>query len=217
MAWYTKWAIMVMAALVYVAGQNLINWPALTPSDWGTWIGAIGTVTTLAGTIWLATAESRRRRNDEITRAHLMAAALAPRISHLRNELSAMEGSLSFTDVDTGLHRPPRIEACAFLSSTYKPATSDELILLTALGDNCANKLAYAQAQLDVFKALITNHIENVEDPGAPLKDDIGEIWLEWISGLGDRFEMIERQLVDIARIYATPPTSDELYGPDFE
>jgi hypothetical protein len=200
-----------------LAGVQMLSISPIWSEQGATWVGAVGTVATLAGTIWLATTESRRRRKEELERAYIVAAALAPRISQLRMEISAVEGSLSFKDLETDSHRTPSEEADSILSSAYRPATSDELILLTPLGDNCANKLAYAQAQLDVFKALMTLHIESCDNRAAPLKEKVAAIWLEWMGDVGDRFSIIERQLVAIARIHATPPTSEELYGPDID
>ena len=38
----------------------------LSKSDWGTWVGSVGTVLTLVGTIWLATAAERKRRREQL-------------------------------------------------------------------------------------------------------------------------------------------------------
>lgn len=61
-------------------GAVFISNPPSTAGDNAAWAGAIGTVGTLAGTIWLATAADRRRLREESSRAVLAAHALHLRI-----------------------------------------------------------------------------------------------------------------------------------------
>lgn len=61
-------------------GAVFVSNPPSTPGDNAAWAGAIGTVGTLAGTIWLATAADRRRRREESSRAVIAAHALDLRI-----------------------------------------------------------------------------------------------------------------------------------------
>lgn len=61
-------------------GAVFISNPPSTPGDNAAWAGAIGTVGTLAGTIWLATAADRRRLREESSRAVIAAHALDLRI-----------------------------------------------------------------------------------------------------------------------------------------
>jgi hypothetical protein len=58
------------------------NWQAMTISDWGTWVGSIGTVATLIGTIHLATTETRRRTHQEQLTAELQSVAIDIRLAH---------------------------------------------------------------------------------------------------------------------------------------
>src|SRR5438045_996442 len=68
--------------------------PPTTPGDTGAWAGAIGTVGTLVGTIWLATAAERRRMREESARAVVAAHALALRISLARKLASEAKEEL---------------------------------------------------------------------------------------------------------------------------
>lgn len=185
----------------------------LSRADWGAWVGSIGTVGTLIGTVWLATSESRRRRFEELARAHIVAAALAPRISLLRSELEGIEFSLAFPDEETGLRELPSVEASNFLASNYTAATSDELLVLTALRGNWASQLAYAQSQRSIVQHLIQNYIENYDDGQSPLDNQTAAEWENMICGLRHRFQAVERRFVSIARVHAREPDGEELYG----
>lgn len=52
----------------------------LSKADWGTWVGSIGTVGTLVGTIWLATTERRNRSRQEYALAQVTAASFVEEI-----------------------------------------------------------------------------------------------------------------------------------------
>lgn len=212
MAWYTKWAIMVMAALAYVAGQNLINWSGLTASDWGTWIGAVGTVTTLAGTIHLATTETRRRKREEETKANIVASALAPRVQIASRQLRAFHTKLLFRNMDGSPYSSPKEEAGYLLGIKYMPATTEELSALAALDDGTASKLAYSQARLEIIHRAIADFIDMSDD--SPLAATDAKKWEGFSEELADRFDVIAARLTHIARSHAPPPTDDELYRP---
>jgi hypothetical protein len=78
--WYNKYAVMVLSAAIGLGAHETIPWSSLSASDWGTWIGSVGTVFTLIGTIWLATAEKRNQRRQEKARAVVAAASLEVRL-----------------------------------------------------------------------------------------------------------------------------------------
>ena len=59
----------------------------LTKSDWGTWVGSVGTVATLIGTIWIATEAARQRRRDETDFAIIAAAEFTFRLHSMQDTL----------------------------------------------------------------------------------------------------------------------------------
>jgi len=59
----------------------------LSKSDWAAWVGAIGTVATLIGTIHLATAETRRRTRQERIAADMRGVSLGARFSYAGGRL----------------------------------------------------------------------------------------------------------------------------------
>ena len=80
MAWYDKWAIMVITAAIGLAGYNGVPWCKMGVAEWAYWVGAIGTLGALFGTIWLATSERRSRRRQEFALAQVTAASFAEQI-----------------------------------------------------------------------------------------------------------------------------------------
>lgn len=164
------------------------------------WAGAIGTVATLVGTIWLATAESRRRKHSEAMRASIVAAALAPKLLLFLNQLNTVYYRMGNRNPHTDPHESPAIEARDFLALTFVPATTEELLALEGLGDNCANRLAFAQA---AFFAAQTNIAQDVarENPAGQIPIMILENWLVWIQRSQSRLATSYHQCLAAARI----------------
>lgn len=73
--------LLIGLAMTSLAAYNWISWSCLTASDWGTWVGAVGTVGTLIWTSRLATATERRRIHDERRRALVASSALRLRVT----------------------------------------------------------------------------------------------------------------------------------------
>lgn len=70
MAWYDKWAVMVIAAAVGVASYNCIRWAELDATILAYWVQAIGSI---AAIYWAARIASRQAHTARIDRkrAHL--------------------------------------------------------------------------------------------------------------------------------------------------
>jgi hypothetical protein len=59
MTWYEKWAIMVIAAAIGVAGYNGIPWHKMDVAIWAYWVGAIGSIGSIAGAYFLGERQAR--------------------------------------------------------------------------------------------------------------------------------------------------------------
>lgn len=59
----------------------------LSKSDWGTWVGSLGTVLTLLGTIWLATNAERKRERESKILARLHSASMLLRLIKAKAQL----------------------------------------------------------------------------------------------------------------------------------
>jgi hypothetical protein len=105
------------------------NWQPMTISDWGTWIGSIGTVATLIGTIWLATSAERRKRQEDLGKATVAAARMAVRIPVIQSSFSTVRAFLANTVFDGD----PRLDYAAAArhmqdTGTWSNADVDPLI-----------------------------------------------------------------------------------------
>jgi hypothetical protein len=146
MAWYDKWAIMLIAAAVGLAGYEGIPWRSMDITIWAYWIGAIGTVGTLMGTIWLATSESRRRETENRTRAQMHAVSIKLRLTHIRSVIGYVcRGLDAAAKID---HDPAIILRLIEEVRPLKIITIDELIPLSPLPDGIAGKLAQAADEI---------------------------------------------------------------------
>ena len=59
MAWYDKWAIMVITAAVGLAGYEGIPWCKMDVTIWAYWVGAIGSISAIAGSFAVARFQAR--------------------------------------------------------------------------------------------------------------------------------------------------------------
>ncbi|MGX9698131.1 hypothetical protein ACWYXK_14185 [Janthinobacterium lividum] len=162
MAWYDKWAIMVIAAAISVGGYNGIPWCKMGVAEWAYWVAAIGTTGTLIGTLWIATSENRRRRNDASVVARLTAAAMY--FQHLHNhgnanfalhclkeannrELLALKGMDHILILTRNAHR---------VLTDINQWTPDELLRLAPLPSDCAAQLAAAHGRIGSTVSLLS-------------------------------------------------------------
>lgn len=154
MAWYDKWAIMVTAAAIGMAGYNYIPWCTMGVTEWAYWIAAIGSVGAILMAIWLGTTETRRRESAELSVARLtattmhvsimqmsaIATSVATKLEHFANGGTAPNGhALHFSFlVVIGQHL-----------KTVTPWSAAQLLPLTRLKGECATKIAVAQGLIE--------------------------------------------------------------------
>jgi len=146
MRFWERVGIAVMGAWLLFAlheGINALvrahNWQPMTISDWGTWIGSIGTVATLIGTIVLATADKREAKKQAADRAVVAAAALAPRLQIVGDALqTSVETFIDFTfDLPAVTFR-----VHADLIEKTGDWNDDEILPLIVLPDHVCARLA---------------------------------------------------------------------------
>jgi len=145
MAWYNKWALMVIAAAIYTAAYNFAISPGFATPDWGTWIGSIGTILTFLGTIWLATTETRNRERASNKLAAVTAAQLLFQVVEVSK---IIEGA---TEAFKDLESDPR-ELCGKVAGMLsKPRiwNTQDLANITVIPNNVAPKLAICGADID--------------------------------------------------------------------
>ncbi|MGK5040412.1 hypothetical protein ACQ4WQ_08725 [Janthinobacterium sp. GB1R12] len=125
MAWYSKWAILVIAAAIGLGGYNGIPWCKMGVAEWAYWIAAIGTVGTLIGTIWLATSENRRRREHALSAARIVIAKM--QFPMIQTALAALRISNTLEEYQA---RIPQVEGLIQRMPQKWKALGDELSAL---------------------------------------------------------------------------------------
>lgn len=121
------------------------KWARLSSTDWATWFGALGTFSALSGTIYLATAETRRRNAVEFDRARLVAAGVFFR-------LKALEVVLDEVDVLSAQHPPLRTARFMMYAQDLRHAcnwNAEELAALVVLPNHAAFHLEVTRAKIE--------------------------------------------------------------------
>lgn len=59
MVWYEKWAIMVIVAAAGLAGYEGIPWSKMGVAEWAYWVGALGSIGSIAGAYFLGERHAR--------------------------------------------------------------------------------------------------------------------------------------------------------------
>lgn len=143
----------LIAGLLIFFGYTIRIWPTLLPGDKGTWSGALGTVGTLIGTIWLATSESRRRNREEMTRAQLHAAGILLDIAYVRGELKLIVDEMAgFALVDPVANRILSFAPRLLIIDIWKAET---FIPLVPLPNKAAGCLTQATDQIRLMRRVI--------------------------------------------------------------
>lgn len=145
MAWYDKWAIMVISTAIGLAGYEGVPWCKMGVAEWAYWVGAIGTVCTLIGTIWLATVETRRRRKEQLSLAIVMAIDWSFRLRFIQATLKSIMNAL---DVEPGNFKLPDYNQCAKSLESIGSWTSADVAPLVVAERDIATNLMVASSNL---------------------------------------------------------------------
>jgi len=126
---------------------DVLSWLEWGEPDWGTWIGAIGTVGTLIGTIYLANSQERQRQRDSRTTAQLFAAKLEGdvhrAISVLRQNKNEIVASLKDSAEFDGAEIAERLRK-------IRVWETQEIAHLVPLPEGVAIRLTEAQKNIEV-------------------------------------------------------------------
>ena len=156
--WYYKFGAIVLSAALGLCGYEWVNWSRLSASDWGTWIGAIGTVATLIGTIWIATSETRRQNKQAIDRAYVAAASLETRIIKVESVVICTLKYLQRSSVYFGVHDYAKLALKLKQTDSW---TDEEILPLIALPGHCSVRMVVIRAQITALARKMDSMDEN--------------------------------------------------------
>ena len=152
--WYNKYAVIVGGALVGFFAYDLIAWKKLDAAAWATWVGSLGTVGTLVGTIYLATSQARELNREKLTVARLLASNMYLRLVHAESLINGLNDIVDKCE-KRGEETPRDLEFALELVDKVEIWKTDELIPLAVLPNNLAAKLVTVAAQLNVVRKIL--------------------------------------------------------------
>jgi hypothetical protein len=159
--WWTEW-------------YNGICWGSLTASDWGTWVGAVGTVGTLIGTIILATQDRRKRNVEMMDLAVVTASSMIERLTVANTLLDDFGRDLN-RDVVNALSSTQDEMQKVFASHTKRLEVlpsfeTQELERIVILPNHCAAHLAAANGRLKLCTISMRAASRGIYDEGVTYK-----------------------------------------------
>lgn len=145
----------------YVTGVLLLFWSVvdlilvgrevdLSKSDWGTWVGSIGTVLTWIWTILLATGQARRQRREALQVARLRSASMTLRIDHAHRVLKEVSEKVRIAHQFD--QAPDYFRSAEKILGELRLWTVEELVPLVPLPHNTALKLGEAADQIETAR-----------------------------------------------------------------
>lgn len=170
----------------------------LSKSDWGTWVGSVGTVLTLVGTIWIATSADRKRRGEQLDLAIISAASLAHWISSLYTALWTAQqelpnGITTQTDIRSAFAKG--IDAIERVGIW----TPNDLLPLVPLPDHLAARLAEIAMRMRGTFSTIRHESKNRQ---GPVVETIGvqQMFSSALDNYGRELMGIRREVAEFLR-----------------
>jgi uncharacterized membrane protein YjfL (UPF0719 family) len=191
LGYWTIGLILIVATVIIIRwATDFLDWARLESGDLGTWVGGIGTVGALIGTIHLARTETRRREHEGLVVARLQIASMMLRFVHAQAVVAEVCRLLDETAlVDTGplfaSHAREKIDGIELW-------TVKELIPLAGLPENTALKLAEAADQLIAFRKMLIKTV----DEGNIYQSTMRKILARnFHSNLSETFRLIDQSV----------------------
>ena len=141
------------------------GWTRLSASDWGTWIGAVGTVGALIGAIWIAREAERNSRRAQMDLARVTAVEFQLLLPDLISWVGTVSEKL-ISCIEYGISDDD-LDYCVKRLRTFPAWETAKLATLVCLPGHVASKLCLASItiarcadELDVVRT-----VEAVGDP----------------------------------------------------
>lgn len=156
---FIKWInnpLVVGALLIVGVITDLILWGLesdLSKSDWGTWVGSIGTVLTLIGTIYLATSDTRRQHARELRLGQLHAVSISARLLHVVARIDGVKTLLEHV-ANQDPSRRDLLEECNFQVLEIEGWGPEDALPFAAFEGDIARAIVHLGAVLTAIRQL---------------------------------------------------------------
>lgn len=165
------WKLLAGASIFAIVGDLIffvfwaIPWSKFGVAEWAYWVGAIGSVGAIFLALRLATAETRRRRSEDLSKARLTAIHIHIALLHMEAIAHGVHENLQQIQeiYQTKIkYQGQNIEDFADLAGRLGaiiafPASG--LIPLVALPGNCADKIALGQGLIDASAKILRDSL----------------------------------------------------------
>lgn len=150
--WAYAFLVLAIALLALIGvllfawhAEDATPWTRMTAAEWGVWVGSIGTIGALIGTIWLATAETRRRVRQEREAAQLHGTSIKVRLAFAAGSLAGIADLLERMIKVRKFNREI-LQICHTQLEQVQDITVADAIPLTALDNHAATFVVSAAA-----------------------------------------------------------------------
>jgi len=188
-AWVLVGGLMLAMILVM-----LWKWPS-DSGQWASWAQAIGTVAALFGVLWIAHADERRRREEQLANAAVTAAILLRVMPELIGVVTVTIDRLRRIRPDQGMHA--RMEVlCASLDNAPLPS-EEQMLRVIPISAALGQTLAHAVGQVTQAQAVFGMVMLNPEDELGEIRSGVDIVasflrsaleGLQWCGTELDRF-----------------------------
>lgn len=142
----------VLVTCILICGVLLKTFMDPGPGTWPDWLAAIGTIGAFAGTIWIASTETRRNNRQKIAIARIAAPALVMRLTKLLPTLKNTIENLKKNGTDVRYR-----EFCAKQLKECPLWTLAELEPIICLQKNCAVNMSLVREIVQIGIITLTD------------------------------------------------------------
>lgn len=183
------------------------------------WLAALGTVGAVIVALWLAGRASRQARCAEMRRAGLYAASVVNQLAMARTLFSRLEVHCAMrnhnvtqeeSDIQTIQKVSDELMAFRFVPST------EALLGMTALPNNCANRIARAFDLTERIRHQIQHYTASPNSrlyADNALRRGIVENWEKTLMEATSLLDAAIKECVKASNLAAPVPTTEERYG----
>jgi hypothetical protein len=181
---------------------------------------ALGTFCAIATALWLGYRGIWQSREDALKKAGLYAASITVRLSHSRDVVAGCVANCVFKDltvpVDISNFRALAQVRKALYDEIFRP-DMETLLALSALDNNCANRIASAFDSIE----LLRRHADSLPDrlfissgkETEALRQKTLDHWCGTLMAASDLLEVAVRECVKASELAAPTPSGAERYG----
>lgn len=191
----------------------------ITPSDWINLGSAVGSLSAAGVALWLGLSSNAKNQNDAKQRAGLHAASIAAQLSHTLKVITSCEANCVFAYPNlskaSSNYKALRFVHAALKEELFKPDI-ETLIGLSALDNNCANRIASAFDHLNNLKLRINAQAPTLFAISGVLVEQRQAALDDWAGTLGTIQELLTvalKECVRASELAAPKPSRIELHG----